>query len=447
MKIPSRVSGVLLWSAVAVVLFGPVWVGAFNVFPAAPVAGLLLILCLYAFSHLNDSLLPKRLSVVALSVCLAVTTLDLFARAYRYYVYDDTPKELYLYQWPPLPQLLRYMPNGRFEGENYGNLSRMSGRSEWREYRKTLFVTDQYGFRNEPAREGQGSAPDLIVLGDSFGEARDTRQDETLGAVLAAAQGRKVYNLSVGGASPWQEYANLLVEADRLGAKEGAVVLWLFFSGNDLDEQYLPYFDKSQLPWRRGYKQWVDSVRRFWNRSYVRAVVERRRPPGPEQVIERKFIDGRRLLFMQQYARNKDLTAEEVRRHPNFGALKATVEAMKRLADEKRLKVTVALVPSKEEVYSWVLDGGAPWSTGVEPSPFSAALEEMARNNGMPYLDLKPTLVGASKRAFEESGQLLWWGDDTHWNPLAQKVAAEAIQRGLLPPPGGAEPRGAPDSK
>ena len=70
---------------------------------------------------------------------------------------------------------------------------------------------------------------------------------------------------------------------------------------------------------------------------------------------------------------------------------------------------------------------------GGAPSPSSAAFEEMARQNGMSYLDLKPGLVGASRGVFKESGQLLWWADETHWNPLAQKVAAEDIQRELLP--------------
>jgi hypothetical protein len=240
----------------------------------------------------------------------------------------------------------------------------------------------------------------------------------------------------VAAASPWQEYANLLAEADRLRPKQGAVVLWLLFSGNDLDEQYFPYFEKSQFPWRGEFKQWVDSFRRFRDRSPVHAIVTRRGAPGPEQVIEKSFVDGRRLLFLRQYARNKDRTAEEVRRHPNFEKLLATVGAMRRLADARGLGVVVALVPSKEEVYSWALEGAPPWTAGVEPSPFSAALEEMSRQNGMPYLDLKPELVNASKRAFEDSGELLWLSDDSHWNLLGQRVAAGAIQRELLSPLG-----------
>jgi hypothetical protein len=433
MRLPLRVVDLLLWPAAAVVLFGPLLVGAFDLFPAVFVAGLLLLLSLYAFSPLNRSALPKRISLVSLSACLAATAFDLGARAVFSYLLDETPKELVVRAWPPLPLLNRFPPGVRFEGEVYGDLAGMSGRREWREYRRTLFVTDEHGLRNEPSAGGRAPEPDLILLGDSFGVVRGTRQDETLSALLSRAYGWRVYNLSNEAVSPWQEYANLLLQGEGLRPKEGAVVLWMLFSGNDLDEQYLPVFEASQLPWRGRRGQLTDAVRRFRYLSPLRYVLFGRDVPGPESVVERRFLDARRLLFLAQYARNKGRTAEAVRRHPNFEPLRQTVGAMKRLADERRLRVAVVLVPSKEEVYSWVLEGAPPWSTDGAPSPFSAAVEEMARQNGMSYLDLKPVLVGASRRVFDESGQLLWWADDTHWNPLAQKVAAEAIQRELLP--------------
>lgn len=427
----------LLCAAAAAVLFGPVLVGALNAFPFAAVAGLLLLLCVHAFSPLNKSVLPKRVGLAALSASFAVTVCDLGARAVLYYALDDTPKGQFIRPWRPLPQVLRYTPRVRFEGEVYGDLAQLSGRREWREYKQTQFVTDAHGFRNDPPPDGRETpAPDLILLGDSFGAPRSTKQEETLCALLAREHGWKTYNLSVSASSPWQEYVNLLVEADRLRAGEGAVVLWLIFTGNDLDERYYPYFEASQLPWRGRLGQLKDSIDGFRYRSPLRIIFEQRRQPlgGPSEVIEKSFVDGRRLLFLKQYARNKDLTANEVRQHPNFELLGATFGAMKRLADERRLSVAVVSVPSKEEVYAWALEGRPAWSTGGEPSALSAALAEMARRHGMPFLDLKPALVGASRRAFEDSGQLLWWHDDTHWNPLGQQLAADTIQRELLLP-------------
>jgi hypothetical protein len=178
----------------------------------------------------------------------------------------------------------------------------------------------------------------------------------------------------------------------------------------------------------------TDSVRKFRNYSPLYNLIKGRKGPGQESVIEKHFIDGRRVLFLASYARNKGLSADEIRQHPNFNMLKATVAAMRRLADERRLTVAVALAPSKEEVYSWVLDGKPSWSTGNSASAYSEAIKEMTEQNGMPFLDLTPTLVSASRRVYEESGELLWWNDDTHWNPLGQKIATAAIQQELLLP-------------
>jgi hypothetical protein len=118
-------------------------------------------------------------------------------------------------------------------------------------------------------------------------------------------------------------------------------------------------------------------------------------------------------------------------RHPNFESLKATLGAMERLAGERQLTVAVALAPSKEEVYSWVLDGAPPWSAGEEPSGFSAVLHGLCAQHGFRLLDLKPALVEASRRAYEKSGALLWWRDDTHWNGDGQR-AAVAVYENLL---------------
>ena len=59
------------------------------------------------------------------------------------------------------------------------------------------------------------------------------------------------------------------------------------------------------------------------------------RTNGP--VIERRFIDGRRMLFHATYAQRRNRTADEIRRHPNFESLKATLGAMARLTVQRRL--------------------------------------------------------------------------------------------------------------
>lgn len=117
--------------------------------------------------------------------------------------------------------------------------------------------------------------------------------------------------------------------------------------------------------------------------------------------------------------------------HPNFEALKTTMTAMQKLSDQRHLHVSVAVVPSKEEVYAWVLDGAPAWSTGPEPSGFSKVLGRLCEERDFQFIDLKPTLLDEARREFEKSGGLIWWADDTHWNGQGQRAAARVIYQNL----------------
>src|SRR5439155_18462531 len=205
----------------------PVAVGAFDVFPYAPVAVALFVFAAYAFGPARDRL-SKQVVLVPLSVCFAVALFDLAARPLLFYLFEVRPAERFIHRWQLLPQLQRYVAGVNFEGVTYGDLAAVSGRRDWREERRIKFVTDEYGCRNEPLGAGVEARPlDVIVLGDSFGVAAGTSQEEVLGSLFARDYGLSVYNLSISRANPQQEYANLLLEGKRLKARKGTCVLWL----------------------------------------------------------------------------------------------------------------------------------------------------------------------------------------------------------------------------
>ncbi|MCA1632120.1 MAG: hypothetical protein LC802_00020 [Acidobacteria bacterium] len=417
-----------------VVCFSPGAVGALPAVRYAPAAGALLVFAAYAFGPARPPY-ARQAALFLLSICFAVTLFDLAARPLLFYLFEVRPAERYIYRWPPLPRLQRYTAGVTFEGVTYGDLAAISGRRDWREERRVRFVTDAYGFRNEPSLGSEPARPlDVIVLGDSFGVAGGTSQEDTLAGLLARDYGLSVYNLSISRENPLQQYANLLLEGPRLKTREGTCVLWLIFTGNDLDDPYYPELanPRPEPPGLRA--RLAAGFNDFRSRSPVRRLLS---PGGAGQIVERTFVDGRRILFSAPYAERRGRTAEEVSRHPNFESLKATLDAMGRLAGESRLTVAVALVPSKEEVYSWALDGATPWSTARGPSGFAVVMRELCERRGFRFLDLKPTLVEASGRVFKESGALLWWRDDTHWNGLGQREAAAVIHESLLGGKGG----------
>jgi hypothetical protein len=419
----------LVFLALAAVTLSPVAVGAFDGIPYFVAAFALLIFASYSFARPGGRA-SKRVSLVLVSACFAVTLFDLAARPLALRLYGVRPAQRYIRRWPALPLLQRYEAGVNFEGETYGDLAAVSGRGDWREWRRVRFVTDGHGFRNEPPSPADAARPlDLVLLGDSFGVAAGTSQEETLSGVLARDYGLAVYNLSVSRENPRQQYANLLLEAGRLNTREGALVLWLIFTGNDLDEPYHAELENPRpeppgLPARLAV-----AAGDFRSRSPVRGLLSR---GEAARVVERTFIDGRRVLFNETYARRRARTAEDILRHPNFESLRRTLGATERLAGERRLRVAVALVPSKEEVYAWALDGAPAWSTSGEPSGFSAVLRDLCGRHGFRFMDLKPALVEASRLSYEKSGALLWWSDDTHWNGEGQRVAASAVHANLL---------------
>jgi hypothetical protein len=418
-----------LWVLVGAVFFSPIAVGILPFVPYGFIAGMLFAFAAYA-SGRERSRRPKQLALVLLSLCFAVTTSDLIGRPLRFYLFEVRPADRFIYRWPPLPALQRYVAGAHFEGVTYGDLAATSGRSEWRENRQIRFVTDAYGFRNEaPGTDRETRPLDVIVLGDSFGVAAATTQENTLSSWLAREHDLTVYNLSISRENPRQEYANLVLETERLKTREGTLVLWLVFSGNDLDEPYPPELERPHPVWPGAFNGLTNRLSDFRARSPIRRLMLRR---APDQVVERRFVDGRRILFLRAYAQRRTRTLEDVKQHQNFDGLKATLGAMEQFAGERRLTVAVAFVPSKEEVYSWVLDGAPPWSADNEPSGLSVALRGLCKQHGFKFLDLKPTLVDASRRAYEQSGALLWWRDDSHWNDEGQRIAAAVIYENLV---------------
>jgi lysophospholipase L1-like esterase len=51
---------------------------------------------------------------------------------------------------------------------------------------------------------------------------------------------------------------------------------------------------------------------------------------------------------------------------------------------------------------------------------------------GIAFCDLKPDLVTAARTAYAQTGALVWWPDDTHWNEAGHRAAADAVYEHLL---------------
>ena len=373
-----------------------------------------------------------KTAVVLLSCCSILAFADGLWRVCAPTSLYYRPDEMLLNHWPRMGSLARYSAGATYCSRSYGDLAAMAGRPEFREYRTIMFRSDSFGFPNASVSP---EPVDVILLGDSFGAGSAISQAKTWGSLLGSRYHAAVYNLSIPDSGPWHELMDLKIELGRIKRREGAVVLWAIFSGNDLDDAFEdhmePVLSESWLAQMRV------SVASFRNRSPIRQLCQRafaalqgeRRPP-----IVRYLPDGRCILFRRGYAERARRTLADIQTHDNYPRLVQVFREMAQFAVCERLNVGVAALPSKEEVYGWVLSGTPYSDRDAQPSAFSGVVRQLCETYQMRFLDLKPPMVAEARRLLTEEGKLLWWSDDTHWNERGHAFAAATVYAGLLRP-------------
>ena len=97
-----------------------------------------------------------------------------------------------------------------------------------------IYLADRHGFNND---DRQWDAPPVIgMLGDSFAHGSCVSREQNMAAYLDKQFGGAI-NLGVGGFGPMLELAAL---SEYLRPLKPPIVLWIFFEGNDLNED-LPH--------------------------------------------------------------------------------------------------------------------------------------------------------------------------------------------------------------
>lgn len=344
------------------------------------------------------------------------------------------PDDMFVHRDPRMPLVSRYEESVSFRGTTFGDLAAMAGTESYRERRIVDFVTDDYGFRNYP--EAATRPADVIILGDSFGVGTGTTQEATWASLLRQRYGANVYNLSLPG-SPWHSYINLLMESNRLSTRQGCKVLAAVFTGNDLEDEYGKAMELPDLPWNDRLGTFLARLTTYRNRSAIRQFLNRLNPRNhtvnrTESVKMKTFPNGRSVLFYKPYIERSRYTDEGILGHRNYPQLCEVLLHLRDFCGKRSCELVVLLFPSKEEVYGWLINGTAPWSSGSKPGAFARVLGRFCDQKGIEFFDLKPSLIRESKRVYEESGSMLWWFDDTHWNAAGHEVVARVIYERIL---------------
>jgi hypothetical protein len=228
------------------------------------------------------------------------------------------------------------------------------------------------------------------------------------------------------------------MEMERLDIHPGTTIILAIFSGNDLDESYGPT-EITDLPLNDTIETARVALSTYRNRSVIMQLKNRfdrasNSSDHSDVVLLKEALGVGRILFYKPYVERKERSREDILKHRNYSYLEQTLSSINDLAIRHSATFKIILIPTKAEIYSWVVDGAAPWSTGTEPSGFSTVLRELSESDEIEYLDIKPFLLAHAKDEYEGSNQILWWLDDTHWNVNGHSMVADVVYNTFLRP-------------
>jgi lysophospholipase L1-like esterase len=333
---------------------------------------------------------------------------------------------------PEAEDLWNYHKNVVDTLKTYGDATDMGGRSDATEDHEVYFETDAYGFRN--TSEASREPVELILLGDSFGAAANTTQAKGLASRLGESV--RTYNLSVSGAGPREHLLTLRLELDRVPVADGATLVWLLFEGNDLEETSPD--DLEIHPEPGVFRRLRAGLKEFRKRSPVRQLGKRLlsalEPERPLPIRREQLADGSPLHFYSAYDQRR--TREDMRAHKKFPAFKLLFAQLADEVKQRQIATLVVVAPTKDRVYPTSADGSVtPGGLAESTTGFAAEVNDLCDTHELPCFDLLPPLSAEAARLWEESRELLWWRDDTHWNEHGHAVAAAAIAEHLRPAP------------
>ncbi len=268
------------------------------------------------------------------------------------------------------------LPSRQYRNDHtYGDLSALANLRRLRQYRREIFTTDTYGYRN-PSVPSQASAPVAMLLGDSFGLGSGTEDSETLTAHLGRLWGRTVYNGS--GMTPQADLKQIRRLARELRMR-GNLVIYEY-----LERQGLPSVP-SRPPW---------SSRKTSAGAQDQPATGA--SPFSWELSRLRILANRMYRFFQN-------------RSDGF-------------------QLIVLLVPNKSTVYEPLLLGRE--AQNRPGSDYLDRLERSLSSAGLPVVNLKNVFQAQAARELP-SNSYLYWLDDTHWNGHGMRIAAEEIDQAV----------------
>lgn len=289
---------------------------------------------------------------------------------------------------------------------------------------------------NSQGRRGEEVAPDkagafrILVLGDSFTFGTDVREEEAFPRVLESLLNQRggpraqVINAGVPGWSPFQ-YAQYYEHYGR--QLDPDLVIVGFFVGNDaysphtrLQDVRLTAAAGKRVSRQAATDRWLAPKILLYEHSHLARLVFNRGLMAESDFTRSDCSDFTESLLAAQ---RETLRVHRPRSHGAERAVSRSarqVARVHRMAAEAGIPCLVVLIPTEAQVNPELqrrLVAGSGRSAYDFGMP-NTLLRELLASRRIPVLDLLP--------AFRREPSCLYM-NDTHWNPLGHRLAAERI--------------------
>ena len=286
-------------------------------------------------------------------------------------------------------------------------------------YKTVIKKTNNVGFYSSFNYE-KAKSPKIMIIGDSYIEAAQIKNSDTVGEVLEAKDNKKdIYQMGVGGV-PLSQYIKMAEYAKNNYAPDSFVIVIV---GNDFDESLCNYritlgtwcfnenFELVFKPFN-GY----EGIRRYARQSAFARYLFLQAGFNWRKLMSRIGLRSQGMEAWSEYAGN-------VKRIKNDEVIVKSFLVVDRFFEElKNLqiinKVTLVLDADKQDIYN-----------DLKTESYFKKMREYTINranvNGVRLIDMKPIFQDdykVNKVKFE-------FPTDGHWNERAHKLVAKALMK------------------
>jgi acetyltransferase AlgX (SGNH hydrolase-like protein) len=300
-------------------------------------------------------------------------------------------------------------------------------------YRITV---DSLGFRRNPFASPTESPDVLFLLGRSFLIGAALADEETLPAAFTQASGLDAYNgagvqspedldwlLKRLPRKPWMAVL-VLVEDDRLSPPPSSDES----QAARVARRY-PVLDRVSQDVRAFWRRWPASPLEILSRRLLKSVSDDEILPnsGLHGGRQLQLPDGRPMLFRLYEVR----TAQNGRTSEDADRLARYAAWWRDELARRGMNTWVLLLPSRYTVYGPWLEGGEARNSVVRIEEYMYELNRQIRDHGIPTLNALP-IYRASVEEQLETGELLFYREDNHWNPRGVRLIAGILSDSIL---------------